>query len=125
MTSTTNAGPERRRTVYVVLCHAEAEGIPELLSVDGINVSRATQVFSTREGARKHAEQEAETRRLILHLQPQDVFRKEFHDYSGAIIGDGYMVVLRAASSTLSVRGRVLRKELFWVEMQWLDDSDY
>jgi len=119
----TDSNCRRGHEVYLVLDHHEAEGVPEPLCPDSINVSRTIYVRDTKKEAYDYAKRFTEDRRICSSLPFNDLVREELHDYNGVLIGYGYMIVQRAESQVEGVPGEIMRKELIWAEAQWCEDA--
>ena len=123
MEGQTDSNCRRGHEVYLVLDHHEAEGVPEPLCPHSINVSRIIYVCDTEEEAYRYAKRFTEDRRICLGMPFNDLIREELLDYNGVLIGYGYEIVQRAASTELSVPGEIVRRESIWVEAQWCEDA--
>ncbi|KAK4543005.1 hypothetical protein LTR36_006003 [Oleoguttula mirabilis] len=120
--STSTVDYNTRREVFVVMHHDETELAPEPVSEDGINVSRPLYVHRMKVTADRHARWFAEHRRLILGLPPAAVAEpQEWRDSANALIGWGWMITARYASSEPDVLGRIFQRELVWVERRWME----
>ena len=107
--------------VYIVCNHNEDIGTPSPLTGDALNVSHALSVYSTEADAKRAAKEYVEGRRLHLMLPPAAItYRESLHDHSRLYAREGYILIEWSGNAA---RGGLVRKELFWIEAQYIDET--
>ena len=94
----------------------------EPLNIDGASVARTVFVCNTSKAALAHARELAMERKLMLHVDDEDVFEGQLEDCFQKKLGPGWELDIRALEPWgHGTQRRVTGRELVWVESQWMD----